>query len=108
MGITFERVGNATVASLQGRLDSSNSSTVETELFNQLGDGGFVLDVSKLDYISSAGLRVVLVVAKRLKQSGSAFLLAGMQPHIRDVFEISGFLSLLAVAENRDEALTRV
>jgi anti-anti-sigma factor len=108
MSITFEKAANATVASLQGRLDSTNSPAVETELFNQLGDGGFVLDVSKLDYISSAGLRVVLVLAKRLKQTGKAFLLAGMQPHIHDVFEISGFLSILDVADSRDEALGRL
>ena len=108
MSITFEQAGNATIASLEGRLDSTNSPAVEAELFKQLDDKGFVLDLSKLDYISSAGLRVVLVVAKRLKQSGSAFLLAGMQPHIRDVFEISGFLSILDIADSRDEAIARL
>lgn len=108
MSVTFEKVGTATVASLQGRLDSTNSPAIETQLASQLGEGGFVLDVSKLDYISSAGLRVVLVIAKKLKQSGTAFLLAGMQPHIRDVFEISGFLTILDVAASRDDALSRL
>ena len=108
MNITFEETTNATVANLAGRLDSANSPSVEAELLGRLGNGGFILDVSRLDYISSAGLRVVLILAKRMKQSGKTFFMAGMQPHIRDVFEISGFLGILDVAESRDDALARL
>lgn len=107
MSITFETAGRTVVASLQGRLDSTNSPAVEAELVGRIGDAGFVLDFSRLDYISSAGLRVVLVVAKRLKQAGGGFVLAGLQPHIRDVFEISGFLGILDVAGTKAEALAR-
>lgn len=109
MSITFEAGEAALIANLQGRLDSTNSAAVETELLGRVNGGGtgLVLDFSRLDYISSAGLRVVLVVAKRLRQAGSTFILAGLQPHIKDVFEIAGFLSILDVAGNRAEALAR-
>lgn len=107
MSITFETAEQAIVASLQGRLDSTNSPAVEAELVTRVGAGGFVLDFTRLDYISSAGLRVVLVVAKRLKQAGGSLVLVGLQPHIRDVFEISGFLGILDVAPTRAEALAR-
>ena len=60
-----------------------------------------------MDYISSAGLRLVLVVAKRLKQDNGQLLLCGMQSHIREVFDISGFLAILNVADTRSEALAR-
>ncbi|MDI6024974.1 STAS domain-containing protein [Corticibacterium sp. UT-5YL-CI-8] len=108
MSITFEAHGPAVVADVQGRLDSTNAAAVEAELFKRLGSGAFILDFTRLDYISSAGLRVVLVVAKRLKQSGNKFILAGLQPHIKDVFEISGFLGILDVADNRADALARL
>lgn len=109
MSITFEATEAPLVANLQGRLDSTNSAAVEAELLGRVngGAGGLVLDFSRLDYISSAGLRVVLVVAKRLKAAGSNFVLAGLQPHIKDVFEIAGFLSILDVAGSRAEALDR-
>lgn len=108
MSIAFEQVDSTVVASVQGRLDSSNSAAVEAELMGRLGEGDFVLDFTHLEYISSAGLRVVLVIAKRLKQAGRKFVLAGLQPHIKDVFEISGFLGILDVASSRSEALSRL
>ena len=73
-------------------------------------DGGaknLVLDFAALDYISSAGLRMVLVVAKRLKGEGGQLVLSGMQPHVREVFDISGFLAILNVEPTRAEALAR-
>ena len=75
-----------------------------------LVDGGtknLILDFAGLDYISSAGLRMVLVVAKRLKQESGLLVLCGMQPHVREVFDISGFLAILNVEPTRSEALTR-
>lgn len=108
MSVIFESVGGAVVATVQGRLDSTNAPAIEAELLGRIGGGGYVLDFTRLDYISSAGLRVVLVLAKRLKQASGTFVLAGLQPHIKDVFEISGFLGILDVASSRDEALSRL
>ena len=71
------------------------------------GHKNLLLDFSGLDYISSAGLRLVLVVAKRLKQDNGQLLLCGMQSHIREVFDISGFLAILNVADTRSNALAR-
>ena len=90
----------------EGRLDSNNAAEAEEDLLRHL-DGGsrhIVIDLGKLDYISSAGLRLVLVAAKRLKQSSGKLALCGMKPHIREVFEISGFVSILTVVETRPEA----
>ena len=54
-----------------------------------------MLDLGRLDYISSAGLRVVLIAAKRLKSVGGALVLCTLNPSVREVFEISGFASIL-------------
>jgi stage II sporulation protein AA (anti-sigma F factor antagonist) len=90
----------------EGRLDSSNVGAAETDVFGYL-DGGYsrvVFDCARLDYISSAGLRLVLVTAKRLKQAGGKLALCGMKPHIREVFDISGFASILTIVDSRQEA----
>ena len=110
MNVTFESLDAATVVDLFGRLDSANAATVEAELLSRLSTapGGVVIDFSRLDYISSAGLRIILVIAKRMKQGARPLVLTGFQPNIRDVFEISGFLSILEVAPSRADAVKRV
>ncbi|MBN9019428.1 MAG: STAS domain-containing protein [Rhizobiales bacterium] len=110
MSITFETTGPVLVVDLLGRLDSANAAEVEGALLERVTAtaGPVVLDLVRLDYISSAGLRVVLVVAKRMKQAGRPLVLCGLQPNIRDVFEISGFLGILDVVAKRAEALTKL
>ncbi|MBY0557900.1 MAG: STAS domain-containing protein [Burkholderiaceae bacterium] len=100
------------VAALQlsGRLDSATASGFEKplqDLFNLPGSR-VLLDFSALDYISSAGLRVVLMAAKRAKLAQGALLLCSLQPQVRDVFEISGFLRILEVAPDQAAALGRL
>lgn len=109
MPIATETTAAATIVSLQGQINSANANGLEAEVLTLL-DGGvknLVLDFSALDYISSAGLRMVLVVAKRLKQAEGLLVLCAMQPHVREVFDISGFLAILNVEPTRAEALAR-
>ena len=109
MTITPETTAQATIVPLLGQINSANAGALEAQLLT-LVDGGvrqLVLDFAALDYISSAGLRLVLVVAKRLKQDNGQFLLCGMQSHIREVFDISGFLAILNVTATRAEALAQ-
>ncbi|MCX5515847.1 anti-sigma factor antagonist [Kaistia algarum] len=110
MSVTFEKLGPVLVVDLLGRLDSANSPQIEGELLERItgADGAVLLDLARLDYISSAGLRVVLVIAKRMKQAGRALVLCSLQPNIHDVFEISGFLSILDVVPKRADALAKL
>lgn len=108
MSTTVETTSQATIFSLHGQINSANAAELEAQVLSAL-DGGVrhvLLDFAGLDYISSAGLRVVLVVAKRLKQDG-LFVLCNMQQHVREVFDISGFLAILNVEATREEALAR-
>ena len=107
MTIAIEPTANAHIIALQGQVNSANAATVETEVLAvvQQGARNVLLDMRELSYISSAGLRVVLVLAKRLKQAGGKLVIYGMQPHVREVFDISGFLAILNVTGTRAEAL---
>jgi anti-anti-sigma factor len=95
---------------LTGRLDSLTSSGLEKSLqplFETTGSRTLV-DFSALSYVSSAGLRVILMAAKRAKQSQGRLVLCGLLPHVREVFEISGFLKILDVVDDRGAALAQL
>lgn len=104
-----ERDG-ALVLAMTGRVDSTNAGAVEAAMLRTLEGGAqkVVLDMSDLEYISSAGLRIVLVAAKRLKQVGGRFALWGLRPSVHEVFAVSGFLSFLVICESEGEAIRRV
>ncbi|HZT87887.1 MAG TPA: anti-sigma factor antagonist [Stellaceae bacterium] len=91
-----------------GRLDANTSADFEKEVMQQLSlaPSGMVMDFSGLRYVSSAGLRVVLLAAKKLKAAGGTFVLCGLSSSIEEVFKISGFLSILTVEPDRDAAMT--
>ena len=110
MTITPETTAQATIVPLLGQINSANAGALEAQLLT-LVDGGvrqLVLDFAALDYISSAGLRLVLVLAKRLKQERGRLVLCAMQPQVHEVFDISGFLAILDVQATRQEALARL
>ncbi len=105
--IETDQVDAALVIALKGRLDSVNAGPVEAEIVGYVRDGAnrVVLDFGDVPYISSAGLRVVLVLAKRLREVGGKLALFGMVPSVREVFSISGFLQILTVCDDRETAL---
>ncbi|CAB3658108.1 STAS domain-containing protein [Achromobacter sp. SIMBA_011] len=110
MNLAIEKVGEVLVVSPEGQINSGNAAGIEADLLSHVekGERRFVLDMSNLNYISSAGLRVVLVLAKRLKQASGALALCAMQPHVREVFDISGFLAILTVVDTRQDAVAKV
>jgi anti-anti-sigma factor len=108
MNITTNEHGDITVMAIEGRLDGQHAQAAEQAflaLAAQEGKNRFVLDFAQMAYISSAGLRVVLVAAKKVKAAQGRLVCAGMNDQVRDVFEMSGFISILETAANREEAI---
>jgi len=106
-----ETENNSTaILALEGRLDSTTSEAFEQQLMSKIdaGSNKIVVDLGSLDYISSAGLRVLLMAAKRLNTEGGAFALCRLNEPIRQVFEISGFLSILTVVDSIDDAIAAI
>lgn len=97
------------IITLKGRLDSATAGGFEKSLLPLLQEGGgtLLMDFSGLEFISSAGLRVILIAAKRMRQSHGKLLLCCLQDHVRDVFEISGFLKILDVIGSREAGLSK-
>ncbi|MFA5662659.1 STAS domain-containing protein [Castellaniella sp.] len=107
MNILSERNGAVRIISVIGQINGGNAVEAETRMLAQLqhDDADCVLDLAEVDYISSAGLRVVLMLAKHQKQHASRLVLCRLQPHVHEVFDISGFLSILSVVPDRTAAL---
>jgi anti-anti-sigma factor len=92
--LAIEYAGDGSVV-VSGRLDAAQAATAQAFLD---GVGGTVtLDCSRLDYISSAGLGVLLKTQKRLLASNGKLRLSGLKPHLHDVFTYSGFDQLFEI-----------
>ena len=90
-----------------GRLDSLSSQDLQSELSQRIsgGDAAILLDLKDLEHISSAGLRVLLLAGKELKAKNGQLSLCALRENVREVFEISGFISLFPVHSSVDEAI---
>lgn len=109
MNIQIEKNGDVVIIRPAGRIDSANAGQFEQTLKTEFAQGThrLILDFSQLDYVSSAGLRCVLLAGKHARgQAGGKLVLAGLRDPIREIFEISGFLSIFTVTPDLDQALT--
>ncbi len=93
----------------QGRLDGMTGKMLDDEITKALGGGTnkLLLDMADLEYISSAGLRVMLHAAKQLKATGGQLVLCSLNEEVKEVFDISGFSGFLDISASRDEAMGR-
>jgi len=110
MHIREDRNDGVTIIAPAGRIDSTTSGTLERHLLGVIGAGHhrLVVDFADVEYISSAGLRVMLTLAKKTKEMRGALALCGMGDTVRQVFELAGFLPLFTIETSRDTAVTRV
>ena len=107
MDISTRTQNDVTLVALAGSLDSNTSPQAQQALDGVLAGGArkVVIDFTALDYISSAGLRVLLGAVKRLGGSGGGLRLFGLNQTVREVFQISGFSTILAVFATEADAL---
>ncbi len=107
MQLEEQSYGSATVICVIGRLDNATAPTLGEHLSKALDTPrGLLLELSRLEYISSAGFRVLLVAAKRARQSGAQVVLAGLSGQVRQLFEVGGFLKLFRVCDTREDGLS--
>jgi anti-sigma B factor antagonist len=106
MEIHEQPQGGVLVLGPVGRLDSLTCREFETRLLAALDQcGAVVVDCTALTYVSSAGLRALLVAAKRNRTSGGRLALAALRDPIREVFDISGFTAIFAIHPTVDAAV---
>ncbi len=104
------RSGKVVIIEVRGRIDSNTARAFEEKLLAPIApaDPALVIDCTHLDYVSSAGLRVFLIAAKRIKAAKGKLALAGLKPHVQEVFDVSGFSSIFVIQSSREAALAAV
>lgn len=107
MQLEQETIGQQHVLRPVGRLDGIGAPILESAIKRYLEEGGqhLILDFARLGYISSIGLRVVLMAGKKLLQSKGTIVLTALTPNVQEVFEMSGFISLFPVKDSLAAAL---
>ena len=107
MDLSVEKQNQTAIVAAGGRLDAAGAPELETRCKALILEGSsrLLLDLAKVEYVSSAGLRSLLVLAKAVKSAGGALALCSLVPAVRDVMTISGFDNILPLAADRAAAL---
>jgi anti-anti-sigma factor len=109
MEITRTRLEGVPVLAPTGRIDSFSARAFETEVMEEAGSGGpLIIDFAGLAYISSAGLRVLLLAMKAMRASGQRLVLAGLQPAVQEVFDVSGFSGIFEIRPTAADAAAAI
>jgi len=110
MKIDEEKQGEVLVVVPSGRIDSVSSTELERTLTSHLGSGErrLVVDLGQVEYISSAGLRVLLMAAKKLQDGSGGLVLCAMPESVRLVFELAGFVPIFSIEGTREAAVARL
>jgi len=107
MEIKTRETNGVSILDFTGNLDTNNSLAAESEV-NRLIEAGsnkILFNFKELNFIASSGLRILLATAKKLKTSGGKMMVCNLNDTVQEVFDISGFASILSLASDENEAL---
>lgn len=107
MELNEQKTEKCMIVSINGRLDTTNYSILEKKLMDmiEVHEDKILIDCSNMDYVSSSGLRILLMALKKITLAKGKFVLCSLQDNIREIFEISGFTNIFEIYGNREEAL---
>ena len=107
MEIGIESENGTLIAKAEGRIDGTNARDFEDAMHAAIGEreGAVIIDCENLSYISSAGLRAILLIAKALGKRDIEIALCSLSDSVTEVFQISGFDKIIPIHGSRTEAL---
>ena len=110
MELNQKGIGGAVLALASGRVDLSNADAFTTALSAALNqtETALILDLSKVDYISSAGLRSLMVTFKASKTQNKGFAVAALQPMLAEIFSIARLSQVIPIFQTTREAVVRL
>jgi len=99
--------GPVTIIAVKGRLDSGTAPTLGERLSSTLGAPSrrLLIELTQLEYISSAGFRILLLAARRAAESDGQIVLAGVTGKVRQLFDLGGFLDMFRICSTREEGV---
>jgi len=109
ISITSESKGDVLILRFNGRLDAISSPTAESKVFDYVNNGQYKLlfDVREMDYLSSAGMRMLLSVTKKLRSLSGKLVLFAVTSSVMDILKMSGFDHVLEIVQTEEDGLRR-
>ncbi|MGM0508282.1 MAG: STAS domain-containing protein [Fusobacteriota bacterium] len=105
MDINIKDEGNIKVVSLEGKLDGSTADSLDEAVINKIDEGDkLIVNLKDCNYVSSAGLRKLMIIAKTLKAKDGEAVLAQMTEEVGDVMEMTGFGNIFQAFDNLEDA----
>ena len=106
--ILWDKEEGILIASLRGRIDTKNADEIQQEMDPEIASeaGPLVIDFQGVTFLSSAGLRVVLRIAKSMNKQAREFAMASLNQSVHDVVEVSGLDQLITIYDSRSAAIS--
>jgi anti-sigma B factor antagonist len=109
MEVSLKKSGDITIVEISGSIDSKTAPDLQQSILDIVPDTNkIILDLTKVSFVSSAGLRVLLMVYRQLKAKDGKVVLVGVSDEIKDVMFMTGFITFFAIEETVDEAITKI
>ncbi len=107
MDFSCTKNGDALVVGITGRMDAVTAPEFDTQCqtWMENNETRIVVDLSGLEYISSAGLRSILAAAKQIKRTGGELIFTGLSGMVEEVFTVSGFSAMFKIFKTTEDAL---
>lgn len=110
MDIEARDVNDVKVVDIEGRLNTSTSPEADAFFKELIGDGAtkILINLEEMDYTSSTGLRVILYTGKQLSKVNGKLVICGLNPTVKEVFDMAGFSAMFDVYDTEEEALKHI
>lgn len=110
LALSMEVAGHTQVVHVTGRIDTTTADRFDARLQQAAAPGTthMVLDITRVTYVSSAGLRSLLTLLKRVKAQGGRLVLAGASHRVVEILDIAGFTDMFTMTATPDEALAQL
>ena len=106
MDILISQINSVTAIEISGELDAVTAPQAQEQILPFAQDGKrILLDMSNVTYLSSAGLRTLLVIYRFVNESAGRIILTGLREEIRDIMSITGFLDHFRIMDDRSAAI---
>jgi anti-sigma B factor antagonist len=106
MEIYVDTVDYVTIASIVGELDGQTAPIAQDQILDLIGpEARILLDMTRLEFMSSAGARTLLLIYRHIQANNGGVVLAGLIPEIADMLSATGFLDYFEVVETVDDGL---
>ena len=106
MDIHVEELGTVTIIDLHGELDSISTPLAQDQIMPLVSNGRkFLLDMSGVTYMSSAGLRILLMLYRAVEEQSGEIVIAGLRSEVEEVMSLTGFLEFFSVYDTRRDGL---